>query len=204
MSACSRFFSSRSTCSMIKVSSRFSKACFSWICARSSSNSFCKACTSVLKSSSKASSLLCWISSSRSTFSKWLRTATWCCSSASSRSRSNICKMASRRSTSLSWFCEMISTCFFNCLVLADRMIFSQLSCSLLMLYFVFFISSSVSLRSFCRCICCRTCCLSYSAMASARARLPVAFRGGIAAEEGRRAPLPQRPSSPKPVRLSN
>mmetsp|Transcript_12730 Transcript_12730/g.28858 ORF Transcript_12730/g.28858 Transcript_12730/m.28858 type:complete len:222 (+) Transcript_12730:998-1663(+) len=180
MSACSRFFSSRSTCSTISVSSRFSKACFSWICSRSMRNSSMSVATSRLKSSSRASKRLCWTSRSRSTFKRWLRTATWCCSSASSKSRSSICKMASFRSTSRSWFWEMISTCFLSCFVFADLMIFSQLSWILLMLYLVFFISNSASWCSKRRRCMSKYCSLSCSCISLALVRLPATFLGGM------------------------
>ena len=56
-------------------------------------------------------------------FTRCDRMATWNWSSASSKSRSNICKMASFRSTSRSWFCDKISTSRFSDSALARRMI---------------------------------------------------------------------------------
>ena len=64
-----------------------------------------------------------WRSMRESTMEECPRRAIWYCSSASSRSRSSICTIASFRSTSRSWFCERISMSFLCSSTLLCRMI---------------------------------------------------------------------------------
>mmetsp|Transcript_27850 Transcript_27850/g.75300 ORF Transcript_27850/g.75300 Transcript_27850/m.75300 type:complete len:215 (+) Transcript_27850:1420-2064(+) len=98
---------SANSCSIAAMMSVMSLRCRTWvfmISVRSTSNSSSSAFKSCAKSASSA--FMRWYCRSMrlSTTSMCARTAMPYCSSASSRSRSSICTMASFRSTSRSWF----------------------------------------------------------------------------------------------------
>mmetsp|Transcript_93945 Transcript_93945/g.281668 ORF Transcript_93945/g.281668 Transcript_93945/m.281668 type:complete len:215 (-) Transcript_93945:2-646(-) len=94
---------------MMSSSSFLWRACVATISVRSASNSSISSCRSFSNSYSRPRSRALWRSISLSTISRWERRAIWYWSSESSRSRSSIWMIASFRSTSRSWFCEMIS-----------------------------------------------------------------------------------------------
>mmetsp|Transcript_5178 Transcript_5178/g.13620 ORF Transcript_5178/g.13620 Transcript_5178/m.13620 type:complete len:251 (-) Transcript_5178:22-774(-) len=94
------------------------------ISARSEPNSSRSSCRSFSNSNSELRSRELCRSMSLSTMSRCARSAIWYCSSESSRSRSRTWMMASFRSTSRSWFCDMISISLRRSSTLTSRISF--------------------------------------------------------------------------------
>mmetsp|Transcript_38 Transcript_38/g.81 ORF Transcript_38/g.81 Transcript_38/m.81 type:complete len:208 (-) Transcript_38:180-803(-) len=120
----SRPSSSVSMASIMAASSFFSCLNLPTIDSFSLLKSICRVFNSWWKLRSSAYRRLSCSLIKVSRFTRWVRRAIWYWSSASSRSRSSICRMASFLSTSLSWFWDRISMSFFSASAFAMRMIF--------------------------------------------------------------------------------